>query len=138
VRTLTEAVETVSGVVDGADNAGATTGARIIRGFEGLEQEGTLRNGLRDSTQFSLTGIGTIEQVEVLKGPASVLFGALSPGGITNVITKQPLSDPYYNLAFEAGNRNFYQPSLDFSGSLTADKTLLYRFIASYQNSEGV
>jgi iron complex outermembrane receptor protein len=137
VQNLTQAVETVSGVVDGGDNAGATTGGRIIRGFEGLEQEGTLRNGFRDSTFFSLTGIGTIEQVEVLKGPASVLFGALSPGGITNVITRQPLSDPYYNLAFEVGNYGLYQPSIDLSGPLTADETVLYRFIASYQNADG-
>jgi iron complex outermembrane recepter protein len=137
VQNLTQAVETVSSVVDGGDNAGATTGGRIIRGFEGLEQEGTLRNGLRDSSTFSLTGIGTIEQVEVLKGPASVLFGALSPGGITNVITRQPLSDPYYNLAFEAGSFGLLQPSIDLSGPLTDDETVLYRFIASYQNADG-
>ncbi len=92
VQNLNQAVETVSSVVDsGRNNANINTGGRIIRGFVGLEQEGTLRNGLRDSSVFSLTGIGTIEQVEVLKGPASVLFGALSPGGTVNVITRQPL-----------------------------------------------
>lgn len=76
--------------------------------------------------------------MEVLKGPASVLFGAVEPGGIINVITKQPLSEPYYKLAFEAGNRGFYhQPSFDFSGPLNDDKTLLYRLNASYQSSNG-
>lgn len=73
--------------------------------------------------------------MEVLKGPASVLFGfgALEPGGVINVITRQPLSEPYYNLGFEIGNRAFYQPSIDFSGSITEDDTVLYRFVAAYQ-----
>ncbi|MBN3961036.1 TonB-dependent siderophore receptor [Nostoc sp. NMS8] len=135
VRSINEAVETVSGVVDGGTNFGAPSGGRVIRGFV---QTGNFRNGYRDTNDsFSLTGIGTIEQVEVLKGPASVLFGAVEPGGIVNVITKQPLSEPYYSLGFEAGNFGYYQPSIDFSGPLNADKTVLYRFIASYQSSEG-
>jgi len=134
-RNLSEAVETVSGVVEYGNNFGTPAGGRIIRGFA---QEGNnYRNGYRDTDFYSLTGIGTIEQVEVLKGPASVLFGAVEPGGIVNVITKQPLSEPYYNLEFEAGNRNFYQPSLDFSGPLNADETLLYRLIGSYQSADG-
>ena len=134
VRSVNQAVETVSGVVDGGNNFGAPSGSRIIRGFN---QSGNFRNGYRDTDFFSLTGVGTIEQVEVLKGPASVLFGAVEPGGIVNVITKQPLSERYYSLGFEAGNFGYYQPSIDFSGPLNADKTVLYRFIANYQNSEG-
>ncbi|MEH2076319.1 MAG: TonB-dependent siderophore receptor [Nostoc sp.] len=106
----------------------------VIRGFE---QAGNFRNGYRDVNSYAITGIETIERVEVLKGPASVLFGAVEPGGIINVITKQPLSEPYYKLAFEAGNRGFYQPSFDFSGPLNDDKTLLYRLNASYQSSNG-
>ncbi|WP_257236767.1 TonB-dependent receptor plug domain-containing protein [Nostoc sp. 'Peltigera malacea cyanobiont' DB3992] len=68
VRSVNEAVETVSGVVDGGSNFGAPSGGRVIRGFV---QNGNFRNGYRDTNDsFSLTGIGTIEQVEVLKGPA--------------------------------------------------------------------
>ncbi|MEH2256320.1 TonB-dependent receptor domain-containing protein [Nostoc sp.] len=135
VTSVKEAVETVSGVVDGGTNFGAPSGGRVIRGFV---QIGNFRNGYRDTNDsFTLTGIRTIEQVEVLKGPASVLFGAVEPGGIVNVITKQPLSEPYYSLGFEAGNFGYYQPRIDFSGPLNVDKTVLYRFIASYQSSEG-
>ncbi|MEA5605705.1 TonB-dependent siderophore receptor [Nostoc sp. UHCC 0252] len=133
-RTLTEAVETVSGVSSADTNFNAPAGTYIIRGFQ---QGGNLRNGYRDVNGFGLTGLGTIERVEVLKGPASVLFGALEPGGVINVITKQPLSEPYYNLGLEVGNRGFVQPSIDFSGPLNDDKTLLYRLNASYQNSNG-
>ncbi|QZZ21392.1 TonB-dependent siderophore receptor [Leptothermofonsia sichuanensis E412] len=135
VRSVSEAVETVSGVGNAGDLYGSSASSRTIRGFE---QAGSFRNGFRDAPNtFILSSpIGTIEQVEVLKGPASVLFGDIEPGGIVNIITKQPLSEPSYNFAFEIGNRSTYQPSLDFSGPLT-DKNLLYRFIAGYQAQDG-
>jgi iron complex outermembrane recepter protein len=135
VRTVTEAVETVSGVLSGGTTFGSSGGSRIIRGFS---QEGNLRNGFRDADSNVVTPVGTIEQIEVLKGPASVLFGALEPGGVINVITRQPLSEPYYNVAFELGNYGFYQPSIDLSGPLTEDDTLLYRFIVNYQNAGSI
>ena len=133
VKTPNQAVETVSGVADGGDN-GTPGGSRIIRGFT---QAGNFRNGFRDVDFFGLTGVGTIEQVEVLKGPASVLYGAAEPGGIVNIVTKQPLSQPFYNLAFEAGNFGYYQPSIDFTGPLDRNKTALYRLIVGYQSSDG-
>ncbi|RUT12290.1 ferrichrome-iron receptor [Chroococcidiopsis cubana SAG 39.79] len=137
VRSVTEALETVSGVATGArPYGGAPITFRIIRGFD---QAGSgvvnFRNGFPDGDFYVLSPIGTVERVEVLKGPASVLFGAGEPGGIVNTVTKKPLSEPYYKLAFEAGNYGLYQPSIDFSGPLNADQTLLYRFIASYQGS---
>ncbi|WP_375476696.1 TonB-dependent siderophore receptor [uncultured Nostoc sp.] len=134
VRSLTEAVETVSGVTSADTNFNAPGGSYTIRGFE---QAGNFRNGYRDVGSYGLTPTASIERVEVLKGPASVLFGAVEPGGIINVITKQPLSEPYYNLEFQAGNRDLYESSIDFSGPLNDDKTLLYRLNASYESSNG-
>lgn len=135
VRNVTQALETV-GVVDAGSLYGSSGGGRIIRGFQ---QDGNFRNGYRDAPNAYILSspIGTIEQVEVLKGSASVLFGGLEPGGIINVTTKQPLSEPFYNLELEVGNRNFYQPSIDLSRPLTTDKNLLYRFIAGYQSTDG-
>ena len=140
-RNITEAVETVSGVVDGGNNFGSPSGARIIRGFsQGFAEGasgGNYRNGFRDGGYFTLTGTGTVERVEILKGPASVLYGSAEPGGIVNVITHQPLNEPYYNIELQAGSRSFYQPSIDLSGPLNQDESLLYRFIASYQDTDG-
>ncbi|UKO96888.1 TonB-dependent receptor plug domain-containing protein [Nostoc sp. UHCC 0870] len=133
---VTQAVETVSGVLD-AGNSNGQTGNRIIRGFEQgfVGSAATLRNGVRDADYYSLSPIGTVEQVEVLKGPASVLFGAVEPGGVINLVTRQPLSEPYYRLDFEVGNYGVYQPGIDLSGPLTKDKTVLYRFIANYRGA---
>jgi iron complex outermembrane recepter protein len=133
VRNLTEVAETVSGVLDGGTNYGQPGGSFVIRGFP--LSSGALRNGFRDYDSYSATSIGTIEQIEVLKGPASVLFSAQEPGGIINTVTKKPLSTPYYNIGFEASNYGFYQPSIDFSGPLTTNRNVLYRFIASYRSA---
>lgn len=134
VRNLTEAVETVSGIASGGEYLDATVSGKIIRGFS---QDGVFRNGYRDGDQNTVTSpIETLEQVEVLKGPASVLFGQVEPGGIINIVTKQPLSEPYYKLEFEAGNYGLYEPSIDLSGPLNTEKTALYRFIASYRHSD--
>ncbi|BDA71233.1 ferrichrome-iron receptor [Calothrix sp. PCC 7716] len=134
VRTVNEAVETVSGVLDGGDSI-----FRIFRGFSTTETS-QLRNGYRlGSSYLTVPEEPTvaIEQVEVLKGPGSVLFGALEPGGIINTITKKPKREPYYKLGLEVGNYGFYQPSIDLSGPLTADKKVLYRFIAAYNGADG-
>ncbi|MEI1374009.1 TonB-dependent siderophore receptor [Nostoc sp. UHCC 0926] len=129
---LQDALQNVSGVTQ-AGNYGGTGAARyIIRGFE---QDGNFRNGFRDADFFTLSEIANLEQVDVLKGPASVLFGEAEPGGIINLVTKQPLSEPYYAADFTAGSYGFYRPTFDISGPLNADKTLLYRLNVAYQNS---
>ena len=131
--TIIESTETVSGVVYDGGFADAPTGSVIIRGFSQTQQ---FRNGFRDTDRGGLSAIGTTDRVEILKGPGSVLFGNLEPGGIINVVTKQPLSEPFYELSLEAGNRSFFQPGVDLSGSLNEDKSVLYRLIATYQSSD--
>lgn len=105
--------------------------ARVrIRGFT---QEITFRDGIRDN--FPSTDFANVERVEVLKGSASVLFGETEPGGIVNIVTKQPLSDPYYNVDLSAGNYAFYRSALDLSDPLNVYKTLLYRLNIAYENT---
>jgi iron complex outermembrane recepter protein len=108
-----------------------------IRGFEGAP---ILRDGIRS---FATDGpssvdleVTNLERVEVLKGPATVVSGSAEPGGLINLVTKKPLAEPYYNLEFQLGNRNFYSPSIDLSGPLTKDGSLLYRFNALYRTEE--
>ena len=132
VRTITEAVETVSGVVEDYILYNSSGGSnRRIRGFR---QSDTLRDGFRDPS--NLLPLGVVEQVEVLKGPASVITGALEPGGVINYVTRQPLDEPFYEIGFEVGSYGLYQPRVDLSGPLTADGNVLYRLIASYESSD--
>jgi iron complex outermembrane recepter protein len=127
-----EIVRNVSGV-----NFSSASGGRsedfIIRGFTA----NIFRNGFRDNS-FSTrteTELANIDRVEVLKGPASVLFGRAEPSGIINFVTKQPLDEPFYEVSFTAGNYSFYRPSLDFSGPLTEDGDLAYRLNLAYENA---
>ena len=107
-----------------------------IRGFQ---TSNILRNGLKDYSGGNRSGqsqLGNIEQIEVLRGPASVLYGQGDPGGTINFVTKQPLSEPYFATSMSFGSYNSYQPTLDISGPLNSDKTLLYRLNASYISTE--
>ena len=134
VRTITEAVETVSGVVEDFRYFNGPSGNRRIRGFTASR---TLRNGfLENNFPNSTTPLATVERVEVLKGPASTVIGAIEPGGIVNYVTRQPLSEPHYRIAFEAGNFGLLNPSIDLSGPITTDGNVLYRFIADYEDRD--
>jgi iron complex outermembrane recepter protein len=130
---IQEALENISGVRKQGNLGGSDAGGYNIRGFA---QDGNFRNGFSDNDFYSSVDPANIERIEVLKGPASVLFGQAEPGGIINVVTKQPLSTPYSSAEFNVGNYGFYRPSFDISGPLTDDGSLLYRLNVAYQNSE--
>ena len=105
-----------------------------IRGFS---NRNIIRNGLRDDTSIT-TNILTenIEQIEVLRGPASVIFGSGGAGGTVNVVTKKPLSTPFYSIEGTIGNFNTYGGSIDLTGPLNNDKTLLYRLNAGVLSTD--
>ena len=127
-----EIVRNASGV-----NFSTASGGRsedfIIRGFTAE----IFRNGFRDNffSTRTETELANIERVEILKGPASVLFGRAEPAGIINFVTKQPLREPFYEVAFTAGDFSFYRPSLDFSAPLTEDGSVAYRLNVAYENA---
>jgi iron complex outermembrane receptor protein len=130
---LEEVVENVGGVTFLGNNDGREFNL-AIRGFDNVP---ILRDGFRRFSGDSVEPeVANLERVDVLKGPASVLFGQAEPGGLVNLVTKQPLSDPFYHLQFQVGNRDFISPSIDLSGPLTADGRLLYRLNALYRHQD--
>jgi iron complex outermembrane receptor protein len=131
VTRISDALRNVSGVTPQRDYSDDTDTRFNIRGFS--NESATLRNGFRVGA--SEIAPNNIERIEVLKGPASVLYGQFEPGGVVNFVTKQPLNEPYYAASFTAGSFSFYEPSIDISGPLTGDKKLLYRLTAAYQNT---
>ena len=73
-------------------------------------------NYLRDGFKFyglSLSDTADIEQIEVLKGPSSVLYGTAEAGGVVNLITKKPTETPYVALSMTGGNYQFLRPDFD-------------------------
>ncbi|MEB3356620.1 MAG: TonB-dependent siderophore receptor [Synechococcales bacterium] len=128
---LGEALRNVSGVSPGRSAAGGRATTPIIRGFE---TDNILRNGLRDDTLRLSSGITNVEQVEILKGPASVLFGAGNLGGTINLITEVPLSEPFYELELTAGSDAFYQASIDLTSPLREVGGPEYRLNLAYED----
>ncbi|WPR76924.1 TonB-dependent receptor [Algoriphagus sp. NG3] len=111
-----------------------------IRGFrvQGQRNSGTLLNGMRTFTSFWKPQlIPHIERVEVIKGPASALFGNASPGGSINRVTKKPLTESRKSISTTVGSFNTIRALADFTGAMTDDKKLLYRLNLGFENSDG-
>jgi iron complex outermembrane receptor protein len=100
----------------------------LIRGFAtgSVQIAQVYRNGLLDPNEFCPSS-ANIQSVEVVKGPASVLYGRSEPGGLIDFVTKQPLETPYYSLTEQAGGFGTTRTFLDATGPLTSDKVWLYR-----------
>jgi iron complex outermembrane receptor protein len=133
---LDEALRNVSGVQP-ANSFGGTQDAFRIRGFDTDFTSAIIRDGIRDvSVGGVLQETANLQQIEVLRGPASVLYGQLQPGGVINLVTEQPLAEPYYSAEFSIGSYELYRPSIDLSGPLNPERTVRYRLNAAYESSE--
>ncbi|NET08239.1 MAG: TonB-dependent siderophore receptor [Symploca sp. SIO2B6] len=137
-----------------ADNVSGVQGER---GYGGLSQAGfrirgfstnfsNLRNGFSDFGYISTRDVANVERFEVLKGPASVLYGgggAYSFGGgagvisgVVNTVTKKPLDQPYYDTNATYGSFDFLRSTLDITGPLLSNQSLLYRLNVAYENAD--
>lgn len=135
VNTLNEALKNVPGATPTQPNDLPAFNSFTIRGLF-VEQGIFTRNGLNYRYAGTTAIFPNIERIEVLRGPASVLFGESNPGGTINIVTKQPLRDPFYSVEATIGSYDFYQGAIDLSGPLNDSKTILYRLNASYEYGE--
>jgi iron complex outermembrane receptor protein len=109
--------------------------AFTIRGFN--TGNTFLRNGVADN-DLGRNGLdlSNVERVEVLRGPASALYGRIAPGGAVNVVTKKPLPFPFYDVEVTYGSFDTYQGAVDLSGPLTEDGSVAYRLNASVYSTD--
>jgi len=106
-----------------------------IRGIS-QNEEGQIVNGMRTRQYYFLQPLTTnIERVEVIKGPASATFASVDPGGSINLVTKKPLAVNRKVIGLSAGSFSTLRGTLDFTGPLNEDKTLLYRINGAYQEA---
>lgn len=76
-----------------------------------------------------------LERIDVLRGPASVLYGQASPGGVVDMVTKRPTEDPLHSITVGFGNDQRRQLGFDFGGPLDADGKWLYRITGLARDS---
>ena len=132
--TVNEVVKNISGV-----NQNSSYNDFSIRGFRatGNRNSGNLLNGMRAQTSlWKQSSLANIERVEVIKGPASALFGNAAPGGVINRVTKKPLFENKNNITVGVGSWNTLKTYGDFTGPLNPKKTLLYRLNLGYEKTD--
>ena len=111
-----------------------------IRGFRSLGNlnSGNLLNGMRGLTPlWRQSSLANIERVEVIKGPASALFGNAAPGGVVNRVTKKPLDVARRSVTISSGSFNTTNAYADFTGPLNEKKNILYRLNLGYESTDG-
>jgi iron complex outermembrane recepter protein len=135
ITQISDALRNVSGLSSQESSLSPSGDAAIIRGFRSFDYFFT--NGIRNLGAGGAfqQELANVERIEVLRGPASVLYGQGEAGGLINLVTELPTNEPFYEVEGTIGNYDFYRPSIDFSGPLNDSGTIGYRFNAQYQNS---
>ncbi|MCG5482887.1 MAG: TonB-dependent siderophore receptor [Sinorhizobium meliloti] len=139
VQDIIEAVRYSAGVVTGSYGFDPRFEQITIRGND-ITTTGDYRDGLRQpylSYAMLRNEPYSLEQVEVIKGPISVLYGAGSPGGIVNKTSKMPTEETIREVGVLYGTENRIQGMFDFGGPLSEnDDGLLYRVVGLARRGE--
>lgn len=142
IRTVSEALRYVPGVY--AEYRPTTRyDSMFIRGFGGGGNNAnyvSFWDGLRIPKGISY-GIPTIDpyfldRVEIVKGPSSVLYGQVSPGGFVNLVSKKPTDLSFGEVETVVGSNNHFQTNFDFGGSIDKSGTVSYRLTGLYREAE--
>ncbi|EMC2272042.1 ferrichrome porin FhuA [Escherichia coli] len=130
-KSVKEALSYTPGVAVGTRGASNTYDYLIIRGFaaDGQSQNNYL-NGLKLQGNFYNDAVidpYMLERAEIMRGPVSVLYGKSSPGGLLNMVSKRPTTEPLKEVQFKAGTDSLFQTGFDFSDALDDDGVYFYR-----------
>ena len=102
----------------------------VIRGFRSSLN---LRNRI---PYRGFTDASMVERIEIVKGPAAVLYGLSDPGGLVNIITKRPLAVRQSNIELRAGSESFARVQWDTTGPLDDAGKFLFRVTGSYESAD--
>jgi iron complex outermembrane receptor protein len=141
-RTIGEALRYVPGVAVEFDGVDSRFDTIAFRGFnagsvtwlDGVKMEG----GLGAGNNWTLPQIDpySLERIEVLKGPASVMYGQVVPGGMVNLVTKRPTREPLRNVELTVGSPWQARQSVDLGGPIGESDVTAWRVVALNSNTE--
>ncbi|WP_245443832.1 TonB-dependent siderophore receptor [Mesorhizobium sp. DCY119] len=136
---IIEAVRYSAGVTTGAYGFDPRFDQIYIRGYS-TTTIGDYKDGLRQpylNYGTFRTDPYSLERVEIIKGPVSVLYGAGTPAGIVNKISKLPTEEKIREVELLYGTQNRAQAAFDFSGPVTeGSDEFLYRVVGLARNGE--
>lgn len=129
VASVSDALSYTSGVVTNYRGNSNRNDEVISRGFRYAPK-------FLDGLSYGLSGQAgaagqidpwLLERVEMVHGPASVLYGQVNPGGLINMTSKRPTAQRIREVQLSTGNQHFGEAAFDFGGKLDDDNTLFYR-----------
>jgi iron complex outermembrane receptor protein len=127
---LSDVVKNINGVYLASTRAG-TQETFNARGY-GFSSNNMFKNGSRVNTG-AMPEMSSLERVEVLKGSAAILYGNVAPGGILNMVTKQPKFEGGGEISMRAGSYDLYKPSFDVYGPLSG--RIAYRVNGTFESA---
>lgn len=106
-----------------------------LRGFQLSSSTGYLRDGHQHWSHYQQP-IEILEQVEVIKGPSSILYGQSGPGGLVNMVTKKPTAQTLFSASADVDQHGSTRFMLDAGGALTEAEDLRARGVLVKQDVE--
>lgn len=147
VHTVAEALSYSAGVQSEASGIDSRVDDVSVRGFAagGFSSSNNFVDGMRlpsggQWTRLSFDTFG-LQQIDVLKGPSSVLYGQVAPGGLVNLVSKRPQREAHGEVMVQgAGFTDLrkwqFQGSVDVGGPIDGDGNLLGRFVGLYRDGQ--
>lgn len=138
-QNVVDAVSYTSGVVTGMYGYDPRFDDIYIRGFA-VTSRGDYRDGLAQAAggfAYWRTETYGLERIDIIKGPAAVLYGQTVPGGLINRVSKLPTDTPFAEVEAQVGDPAWYQAAFDFGGPATKDGNVLYRLTGVVRQADG-
>jgi iron complex outermembrane receptor protein len=136
VQSLDETFRYRAGVVSGHYGDDNDTDWLKVRGFDQATYQDGLRVYRTGFYEWLVEPFG-LERVELLKGPASILYGEAPPGGVVNAISKRPSDTAQGQINIQAGTNEHRQLGIDTTGPVGESNDLSYRLVGLYRYNEG-
>jgi iron complex outermembrane receptor protein len=141
--TLTDAIRNVAGTGSDFGFNGSAQPLLMLRGFQ--TESMTAMGTMSGMSTYYINGVkvkglpinmANVDAVEVVKGPASVLYGRAEPGGLINVVPRALSATPSFGFEQTVGQYGLSRTLFEGGGALNEDRTLLGRASLSYEKSD--
>ena len=141
VNNVNDALLYTPGAFTGLAGASKRSDVVSLRGFHGGDVDNTFLDGLRlqsDPGAYSAMQIDPffLERIDVVKGPASALYGRTMPGGMVSLTTKKPQAEQQGLFRLYGGSFDSYGAGVDVTGPLSDPSLGAYRFTALGSRSD--
>ncbi|MET0892156.1 MAG: TonB-dependent receptor plug domain-containing protein, partial [Pseudoxanthomonas sp.] len=136
IHGVEEAVWFTAGAQGGGYGNDSRSDWLLVRGFTPARYLDGL--ALADGSGTGITRVEPfgLESIELLKGPSSVSYGAMPPGGLVNYVSKRPTEETLREVSLQLGSFDLRQATFDFGGRLTDDGKWLYRINGLARDSD--